>query len=149
MSTEVLLMNDVAHLGQAGAVVRVADGYARNFLFPRKLAAPVSAAALKRLDKIRKEREELDRIQLAEAREKAAKLKDVSLTIRAKTSDGQKLYGSVDETAIVTALASQGIALDRGQIALDGHIKELGAFDVPLRLHPQVSATVKVWVVEE
>ncbi len=149
MAIEVLLMADVPELGLAGTVVKVADGYARNYLLPKELAAPVTQASLKRLDKIRKEREELARIQLAEARSKADKLKNASVTLRAKTSDGQKLYGSIGAAEIVDALAKQGLALDRTQLVLPEHIKELGAFDLPVKLHPEVTATVKVWVVEE
>ena len=85
MSTEVLLMSDVANLGKAGDVVKVADGYARNYLLPQELAAPVTKASLRRLEKLRKEREELARIQKAEATAKAAKK-----TAR-KTTAGRKV----------------------------------------------------------
>ena len=91
MATELLLLSDVEKLGKAGDVVKVADGYARNYLLPQDLAAPVSQHALRRLEKLRKEREELSRIQLAEAKDKAAKLANVSVTIRAKTVDGSRL----------------------------------------------------------
>ena len=78
MSTEVLLLSDIETLGKAGDVVKVADGYARNYLLPKDLAAPVSTHALRRLEKLRKEREELSRIQMAEAKEKSKKLADAS-----------------------------------------------------------------------
>ena len=149
MATEILLMSDVKDLGVAGDVVKVADGYARNYLLPKGLAAPVTQASLKRLEKLRKEREELARIQLAEARAKADQVKKASVTIRAKSSDGTNLYGSVGVADIVDALASQGIAIDRTQVVLEEPFKTLGTFDVEIKLHAEVSATVKVWVVEE
>ena len=149
MSVEVLLLSDVPDLGVAGATVKVAEGYARNYLLPRGLAGPVTPATLRRLEKLRKEREELARLQLAEARDKAAKLKGLSVTIRARTTDGQKLYGSVTTAAIVEALQAQSVELDRSQIGLDQPLHEVGQFDVPVKLHPEVSLTLKVWIVEE
>ena len=149
MSVEVLLLADVPALGVAGATVKVAEGYARNYLLPKGLAGPVTPATLRRLDKLRKEREELARLQLAEARDKAAKLKGLSVTIRAKTTDGQKLYGSVTAAGIVEALQAQSVELDRSQIGLEQPLHEVGQFDVPVKLHPEVSLTLKVWIVEE
>ena len=149
MSTEVMLMADVSDLGKAGEVLKVADGYARNYLLPRELAAPVTPAALRRLEKLRKERAELAKIQIAEAHAKASKLEGVSVTIRAKTVDGEKLYGSVSVTEIAEALASQGVAIDRSQLELAEHIKQIGTYEVPVRLHPEVTVSLKVWIVKE
>ena len=149
MSVEVLLLSDVPDLGVAGATVKVAPGYARNYLLPKGLAGPVTDETLRRLEKLRKEREELARLQLAEACSKAAKLKDISVTIRARTTDGQKLYGSVNAAGIVEALQAQSVELDRSQIGLDQPLHEVGQFDVPVKLHPEVALTLKVWIVEE
>ena len=79
----------------------------------------------------------------------AGRLAKVSVTVTVKTGDGEKLYGSVTASDIADALKAQGIELDRGQIELESAIKDLGVFDVSVRLHPQVDAKVKVWVVEE
>jgi large subunit ribosomal protein L9 len=149
MATEVLLMADVPGLGPAGTVAHVSPGYARNYLLPKGLAAPATPASLRRLDKLRREREELARIQLAEAQAKAGKLGKASVTIRAKSTDGQKLYGSVHTPEIVEKLAEQGIAIDRSQIDLPEPLKEIGTFDVTVRLHADVAAVLKVWIVEE
>jgi len=149
MSTELLLMSDVDKLGKAGDVVKVADGYARNYLLPQDLAAPVSKHALRRLEKLRKEREEVSRIQLAEAKEKASKLDNASVTLRAKTVDGTRLYGSIQAADIAAALeAGQKITVDRAQIALDEPIKETGTFAIAVKLHPELTCTIKVGVVE-
>ena len=149
MSTEILLMSDVEKLGKAGDIVKVADGYVRNYLFPQDLAAPVSKHALRRLEKLRKEREELSRIQIAEAKDKAAKLANVSVTIRAKTVDGTRLYGSIQAADIVAALEEGNkIAVDKAQVQLSEPLKETGTFDVAIKLHPELTCTIKVWIVE-
>ncbi len=150
MGTELLLLSDVEKLGKAGDVVKVADGYARNYLVPKDIAMPVSQHALRRLDKLRKEREELSRIQLAEAKAKAEKLRNASVTIRAKTVDGTRLYGSVSVGDIVASIESGNkIALDKSQLLLEEPLKETGTFDIPVKLHPDVTCTVRVWVVED
>jgi len=149
MASEILLLADVENLGKAGDVVKVADGYARNYLLPKDLAAPVSQHALRRLTKMRKEREETSRIQMAEAKDMAAKLANVSVTIRAKTVDGTRLYGSVAAGDIVAALLEGNkITLDKSQVVLPEPLKETGTFDVTIRLHADVSLTIKVWIVE-
>jgi large subunit ribosomal protein L9 len=148
MATEVLLMADVANLGKAGDVVKVADGYARNYLQPQDLAAPVTQASLRRLDKLRKEREELSRIQRAEASTKAGKLKGLVLTITAKTTDGQRLYGSVTTSDLATQMEAKGVCVDRSQIVLAEPIKEIGTYTLDIKLHAEVTATITVSVVE-
>ena len=149
MATEILLLSDVEHLGKAGDVVKVKDGYARNYLLPKDLAAPVSQHALRRLEKLRKEREELTRLQLAEAKAKATKLGKMSVTIREKSVDGTRLYGAVHAADIVKAVEADGkVSLDKSQIILPEPLREIGTFDIEVSLHPEVSCTVKVWVVE-
>lgn len=149
MATEIFLMADVADLGVEGDVVTVADGYARNYLIPRKHGAAVTNATKRQLAKIQKERE----IALAEAtaksRKMVKKLEGVSVTLTVKTSEGDKLYGSVGEVEIAAALKVQGIEIDKALIELESHIKELGVFDVKIKLQPEVEATIKVWIVEE
>ena len=149
MATEILLLSDVENLGKAGDVVKVTDGYARNYLLPKDLAAPVSQHALRRLEKLRKAREELSRIQMAEAKDKAAKLANASVTIRAKTVDGTRLYGSIHAADIVAALEEGNkVAVDKAQVVLPEPLKETGAFDIAIKLHADVSVTIKVWIVE-
>lgn len=149
MDIEVLLMADVKGLGAEGDVVKVSDGYARNFLLPGKLAAPVTHATRKRLEKIRKNRELSRKEELAKASEMAAKLAGVSCTIPVKVGKDEKLYGSVAAADIVEALKAGGVQLDKEQLVLEQPIKDLGVFEVKVRLHPEVEAAVKVWVVEE
>lgn len=149
MATEVLLMADVEALGKEGDVVEVADGYARNYLFPKNLGAPVTDSTKRQLAKMQAEREVAREADLAAAREKAAGLENVSCTIPVKIGDGEKLYGSVTTTDIADALKGQGIELDRHMLVLEHPIKDLGVFNVPVNLHAEVQAAIKVWVVEE
>jgi large subunit ribosomal protein L9 len=135
MSIQVLLMTDVKDLGAEGDVVNVAEGYARNYLLPRGLAAPVSEGTRRRLAKMRTERE----VRLNALIERA----------RALAGGAEKLYGSVGAPDVAKALADQGLEVDRHMIEMEHPIKELGVFEVKVKPHPEVEATVKVWVVEE
>ena len=149
MAIEVLLMADVPDLGSEGAVVRVTEGYARNFLYPRKLAAPVTDATRRRLAKIQKSREEARKLQIDQAKETAARIEKASCTIAVKAAENQTLYGSVTAADVADALKEQGIVIDKHCIVIDNPIKSLGIFEVSVKLHPEVETRLKVWVVEE
>ena len=149
MATEILLLADVKKLGAEGDVVTVADGYARNYLLPASLAAPVTKEARARLAKIREERIAAGEAELASARELAAQLAGVSCTIPVRTGEGEKMYGSVTALDIANQAREQGVELDRHTLQLEAPIKELGVYDIPVRLHPEVATTLKVWIVEE
>ena len=150
MSTELFLIKDVPSLGQEGDIVKVADGFARNYLLPQGLAEPVTDGARRRLAKIQAEREKIRKETLADAQKLGAKLKDASVTIRAKISEAESLYGSVNAAQILSALKELGFStLDEPMIGLKEHIKTLGTYDVPVKVHTDVTATVKVWVVAE
>lgn len=149
MAVEVLLMNAVPGLGIEGDVVRVADGYARNYLFPNGLAAEVTAGKKRQIEKKRIERLELMRKEKAAAEELAGKFENISCTIPVKTSEGGKMFGSVTAAQIIEKMAEQGFALERNQLKLDAPLHELGVFDVTVILHPEVKTALKVWIVEE
>jgi large subunit ribosomal protein L9 len=149
MTKEVLLMADVKDLGDEGDVVHVADGYARNYLLPQQLAAPVTDATRRRLVKIKEEREAKKQAEIQAATTKAGKLSGVSCTITVKAGEDGQLYGSVSAAEVAKALEDQKIEIDKNSIQLDAPIKELGVFDVAVALDHGVEATIKVWVVEE
>jgi len=149
MAKEVFLMADVKDLGSEGDVVTVAEGYARNYLFPQKLAAEVTDATRRRLVKIQAERDVKQAAALVTARERATKLKSINVTIPAKTSEEDKLYGSVSAADIEKILLGQNFDVDRAMIQLEEPIKTLGVYDVPVLLHPEVEGSVKVWVVDQ
>ena len=149
MATEVLLMQDVKDLGSEGDVVQVAEGYARNYLFPKKIGATVTEATRRRLAKMQKTRDVARKDSLEQARQRANTLASASCTITVKTGEDEKMYGSVTTADIVEALQKQGVKLDRHSLELEQPIRELGVFDVKVKLHPEVETAVKVWVVEE
>jgi len=147
---QVLLITDVPGLGQTGDVVTVSDGYARNYLLPKKFATKVTPSALKLLEKLRIQQETTKKLELESAKELASKLSKLSCTITSKTSEGGgKLYGSVSAADIVENLKAQSIVLDKKCIELEHPIKEIGVYNVKVKLHSQVETNIKVWVVEE
>ncbi len=149
MATEVMLMQTIPDLGTEGSVVRVADGYARNYLIPRRLAELVTPAAQRRLEKLRTEREEANKALTAEASALADRLAGVSVTLAVKTSDGEHLYGSIGAPEIVSALEAQGFTIDKQAVEIAEPIKELGVYEVKINLAAGQTATIKAWVVEE
>ena len=147
---EVLLMADVKKLGKAGAIVKVAPGYARNMLFPQELAAPVTEAAKRRLAKLEEARAKARAEAKKAAEAVAAKLTGLNVTVNARTVDGVKLYGSVNVTDILTAVAAdRGVTLERGQLNLPDQLKEVGEYKAKLDLGEGVSVPFTVKIVEE
>ncbi len=149
MAVEVLLMQDVKDLGNQGQVVRVTDGFARNYLIPKKLAAPVNDSTRRQLAKLQKVREAELKVALDEAKVRAAAIEKGSFTVTMKVGEGEKLFGSVTSSDILKLLASQGFDVDKHAVQLENPIKELGVFEVKIRIHPDVDAVIKVWVVQE
>jgi len=149
MSVELILLEDVKSLGNLGDRVRVADGYARNYLLPRKLAAPVTAQALRELEarKLALQKEHARRVAVAQAM--AEKISRASLTLPMEATEDDKLYGSVTEQHIVEALAENGIQIDRGDIRMEDHIRQLGVYNIDIQLHDEVRTAVKVWVIRK
>ncbi|UDQ99219.1 50S ribosomal protein L9 [Lentisphaerota bacterium WC36G] len=146
-SVKLILLEDVDNLGLAGQEVRVAAGYARNYLIPKDLATKASAGALRRIE-ARKEQIEAARKKALEAAEAlAAKVNEAEVSITMQASEDNVLFGSVTARMIAEKLAEQDINVDHNAIKLDDHIKELGNYEVVVKLHSQVTATVKVWVV--
>lgn len=149
MAMEVILMQAVEGLGVDGDVVRVSDGYARNYLFPKNLAAPVTAATRRRLEKMRADRTAKEVARVAAGKELADRIANTSVTITVRTGAEDKMFGAVTAAHIADALKLQGVELDRHQFELADPIKELGVFTVPVKLNSDVTTTLKVWVVEE
>jgi len=146
---EVLLHKDVEKLGKAGDIVEVAPGYARNYLFPRRIATVVTKENLMRLE-FEKRRAEREAQRRREALMKLAeKLQSVSLTIPAQASESGTLFGSVGEAQIAAALREEGYEIEQAAITLDQHIKETGVYAVDVELAPDITATIRVWVVAD
>ena len=149
MSKEIILLKDVEHLGNAGDIVSVADGYARNYLLPKGYGDVVSKATKRQLVKIQKENAIAKTNEIADATELLKSLEDVQCTIAVKVTEDDKMYGSITEDDIISALEELGVNLTKSFIVLEEHIKELGVFDIEVKLHPEVSGSFKLWVVNE
>lgn len=147
---KVILSKDIKELGKSGQVVNVAEGYARNFLFPRKLAVEAGAGALHVLEQKKKIVDLKVAHQLSEAKEIADRLNGTKVTVSGKTGAGTKLYGSITSQDIADALLKQAkVKLDKRMIHLSEPIKTLGTFPVSIKLHHDVSATISVEVVAQ
>ena len=148
---EVMLMADIKKLGKAGAIVKVAPGYARNMLLPQGLAAPVTEASKRRLAKLEAKRAEEKAARKAAAEALATKLTGLSVTVSAQVKDdGKSLYGSVKAADLLSAIeADRGVKLERGQLDLPDHLREVGAYDAKIDLGEGVFVPFKVWIVEE
>ena len=146
---DIILREHVEHLGQRGDVVKVADGYARNYLLPRKLALPVTEGSRRQIERERAvfDAREAEEQKVAEAM--AVRLGSVEVVIARKVGDTQALYGSVTTADIAEALASKGFPVDRRKLHLAEAIKRIGEVDVPVKLHCAVTTTIKVKVVPE
>ena len=149
MATEVLLMDQVEGLGIEGDIVKVAEGYARNYLFPKGIATVVTEGKKRQIEKKRVERLALLEKEKGAAEELAKKIGEIECTIAAKVGENGKMFGSVGIPQILEKVKEQGMDLDRSKIVLPAPLHELGVFDIAIKLHSEVTATLKVWVVEE
>ncbi len=146
---QIILQEDVEKLGARGDVVSVAEGYARNFLLPRKLALEASAGNLKRLEKIRTTLAKRTATEREGAEKQAELLKDVTLSFSRKAGESDQLFGSVTAGDIVEALAAQGFGIDKRRIELAEPIKVVGQYEITAKLVHGVTATFKVNVSRE
>ena len=145
---ELLLKQNVEHLGRIGDVVTVKIGYARNYLLPQGLAVAVTKANMAQIERARAQAlaEELARV--ASLKELAAKIGEASVTIEGRANEEGHLFGSVNAAQIAGALRAKGLPIEDKQIRLEQPLKEIGVFDIVVHLHQTVDATVKVWVVQ-
>lgn len=143
---QIILQEDVDKLGNRGEVVTVAEGYARNFLLPRKMALEATAGNMKRLEKMRSSFAKKEAVERGDAQTLAGLLADVSLEVTRKSGENDQLFGSVTSADISEALAAKGFTIDKKKITLTEPIKTIGEFEVPVRLHREINATVKLAV---
>lgn len=146
---EVILRETIEKVGRAGEVVVVKDGFARNYLLPRGLAYPATPGNKRRVDAEAQHRAVRMATEKTGADALAARLAEVELHFTAKAGEGDKLFGSVTSADIAAQLAEKGIPLDKRNIQLDEPIRMIGIYQVPVRLHPEVYADVRVWVVKD
>ena len=150
MAIEVMLMDNVKKLGKSGELVKVAPGYARNYLFTHGLAAPATEAAKRKLKKLEAERAARAAEEKKAALEVARKLDKLELTVSAPTTDGKKLYGSVSVTDLLGAIEAQrGVKIERGQFSLEDSLREVGEYSATIDLGHGVTVKVKISILDE
>jgi large subunit ribosomal protein L9 len=146
---EVILRQHVDNLGERGQIVKVADGYARNYLLPRKLALPATDGNRKHVERERRIMETREAEEKGQAEAMAARLSAVDITIARRVGDTEQLYGSVTSNDIADFLKTRGFEIDRRKLVLPDPIKMVGEHSVPLKLHREVTVPLKVKVVKE
>ena len=146
---KVILRKDVENLGIMGEVVSVKDGYGRNFLIPRDLAYYATDGAVRRLDAEKRQHNKKLANEKVKAEQLAVGLAEVQISVAMKVGEEGRLFGSVTPNMIAQELLTRGYEIDRRIIIIEEPIKSLGVFDAKIKLHPEVVATVKVWVISE
>ena len=146
---KVILLKDIETLGSAGEVVEVKNGYGRNFLIPRNEALVATAANMAQFESLRKQQETLAERDRRAAEGLAKKLEAESITAQVKVGEEDRLFGSVTAQNVAELLDEKGYEVDRRAIHLEDPIRELGVYNIEVRLHSEVTAAVKLWVVKE
>lgn len=146
---ELILKRDVESLGHKNDVVKVANGYARNFLIPKGLAKEATGPNIKALEEEARRRSKQVERELHVSQKLSKKIEETSLTIAKSSGEEDKLFGSVTKEDIVNGLKEKGIEVDKKLLELEQPIKKLGIYTVKIKLHPEVEARLKVWVIKK
>ncbi len=146
---EVVLLQDVEKLGKEGEIVKIKDGYGRNYLIPRKLATPSSTQALKILELKKKRRILEEEKSKSSAKSISEKISSLSCTISVESGLEDKIFGTVTPEMIRNALMQEGLNIDKKHILIEEPIKKLGVYQVKIKLHPEVIASLRIWVVKK
>ena len=146
---KIILTQDFSKLGRRGDIVMVKDGYARNYLIPQGIAREATPQAIKEVELRKKIEQEKQKKHIEKLRKLGEELSRLSITVSVRTGEEEKLYGAVTNIDIAKALRNEGYEVDKAAILLEEPIKELGVYQIPVRLHPDIIAKVKVWVVKE
>ncbi|TGA98676.1 50S ribosomal protein L9 [Sporolactobacillus shoreae] len=146
---KVIFVKDVKGKGSQGDVKEVSEGYARNYLFPQNLAVPANKGSMNQLEAQKKRKKQLEEEERRNAEELKQKIEKITIELKAKSGEGGRLFGSITSKQIAQAFRKMEITIDKRKIDLPEPIRTLGFTDVPLKLHPEVTAKVKVHVTEE
>ncbi len=146
---KVILLENIGKLGEEGDVVNVAGGYARNYLLLKKKALSYTPGNMKKFESIKKLKTIQYQRSKKEAEKFALKLNTLSITSVVKAGENEKLFGSVTSSDINELLKKEGYEIDKKKIVLSEPIKSLGVYTIPIKLHPEVQASIKLWVVSE
>jgi large subunit ribosomal protein L9 len=145
---KVVLLEDIPKLGKMGDLIQTKDGYARNYLLPKGLAAPANPQNLKNIEHQKTLLKQKQNRVKRDAEKLAQRIEKVSCTISKPAGEEDKLFGSVTSLDIEESLNEEGLKIDRKKILLEEPIKSLGIYKVPIKLHPEVTANIKIWVVK-
>ncbi len=146
---EVILSQDVASLGRTGDLVKVKDGYARNYLLPRQLALAATKENKKKVEAVKAKMAAIYQQQKSEAEAVAEKLAKVSCTVMVEVNDQEKLYGAVSESEILRALEQESFSFERKDLVIEKPVEELGIFEIGIKLHPEVIGKFRLWVTKK
>ena len=146
---KIIMRDDVENVGRVGEVVTVKDGYARNYLIPRKLAIPASPGNLHAIDQVKHQKDQRDKKRMREADRIKVALEKVSVTAEVQVGEEDKVFGSVTSGYIAELLKDQGFTIDRRDILLEEPLKALGVYTVDIKIDRDAIAKVKVWVVKK
>lgn len=146
---KVILKEDIKKLGKMGQIVDVADGYARNYLVPRGLAIEANTKNIRSIEHEKKILQEKAKKLKDSAHDLASRISTMTLSVKAKSGEEGKLFGSITTMDIVEALRNEGIEIDKKKISLEEPIKRLGSYSVSVKLHPEISVPLNIQVIEE
>lgn len=147
---KIILLKDDKNLGKKGDLIEANDGYARNYILPKKIGVEANAKNMNDLKLQKANQEKIAQEQLDEAKATAAKLEEISVSVKIKAGEGGRTFGSVSTKEIAAALKEQhGIEVDKKKIAMQDSLKNFGTYEVTIKLHPKVAAKLTVKVVEE
>ena len=146
---KVILVKDIEKMGLAGSVIKVADGYARNYLLPKKLVILATKSNLAKIETIKK-KAELEKLEIENHfKALALKINETTLTFTRKADENEHLFGSVSENDIVKSLAEKGIEIHKSVVDIQKHLKEIGSFDVQIAFSSEITANLKVNIEKE
>lgn len=146
---EIILSKSIEKLGRVGDVVKVKDGFARNYLLPKNLGVAATPGNIKKIAQLKAKEAALYQERKKEAQALAEKISKVSITIAVEVNDLEKLYGAVTETEILNGLEQEGYAFERSQLVIEKPVEELGIFEIGINLHPEVKGKFRLWVTKK
>ncbi|UCD15295.1 MAG: 50S ribosomal protein L9 [Candidatus Omnitrophota bacterium] len=146
---EVILLKDIDKLGKEGSVIKVKDGYGRNYLIPEGLALKSEKSSYKKLEELKRAKLKTQQRLKGRFLEIKEKLEAISLTITAEVKENDDIYGSISEGQILKLLDEEGIKLERGSLVLEEPIRKLGVYNIAIKLCPDVEANLRIWIVKK
>jgi large subunit ribosomal protein L9 len=146
---EIILSSNVESLGNVGDIVKVKDGFARNYLLPQKLGVPATAGNKRKIEQFKAKEAALYEQRKKEAQELAEKLSKVSVTITVEVNDLDKMYGNVTEAEILRSLEQEGYEFKKTQLVIEKPVNELGIYEIGINLHPDVKGKFRLWVTKK